>query len=343
MAFKTPGDLFILFGKYLNKLTHEFMKLHLTAQIMIWFIVVVFLYWFFGLHKAKEGFTAQYQGLSRQPSSFVQVEGINVYDDFYAEIFDEITYDEKRMDYEISEITRATNLNQKSRCLEVGCGTGRMVNALCEKDIPCDGIDVAPAMIQQGYKQFPHLQESGILSTMEEGDLSRIRVGNALETSLIPPYSMTHIFCMFYTIYYIPNRRVFFANAYEWLVDGGYLVVHMVNRNKFSTIMPSADPFLFVNPQDYAKERITESEIYFRDMSYHAKFDIRPKENKATLIETFKDPHHNKTRKQIQTLDMPTQRELVDMALEQGFTLKGKIDMSPCRYEHQYLYVFVKG
>ena len=37
-------------------------------------------------------------------------------------------------------------------------------------------------------------------------------------------------------------------------MPGGYLILHLVDKNKFDPILPAADVFGGVDPQDYAKE-----------------------------------------------------------------------------------------
>jgi len=324
----------------MNRVMKEFMMLSLSGQILIGLFVVMVMYWLLLMSRTKEGFTSSYTGLSGQAKEFIQLEDHHVYDSFYADVYDDITFDDNRMMYEIDQITQTTGVNKQSRILDVGCGTGRIVHEFTKKGILCDGVDQSQAMISKGHSRHPDLGEKSNLSGFNES--TRIRVGDALQATLVPPHSLTHVLCLFYTIYCIRDRRTFISNVSEWLKPGGFFVVHMVNRNKFSTIMPAADPFLLVNPQKYAKQRITESTIVFKDMEYKANFDVRPKQDEIVLTEVFKDPQRHKTRKQVQTLSVPTQRSIVDMILEHGFSLKGKIDMEGCGYDHQYLYVFLK-
>lgn len=324
----------------MNRAMKEFMALPLSGQILLGLFIVIVMYWLLLMTRTKEGFTSTYDGLSGQAQEFIQLENQGIYDKFYADVYDDITFDDNRMLYELDQITEITSVNKQSRILDIGCGTGRTVNHLTKKGIHCDGVDSSPAMISKGHSRFPRLGEQSNLSGLTEG--TRTRVGDALNPTLVPPHSLTHVLCLFYTIYCIRDRRTFISNVSEWLQPGGFFVVHMVNRNKFSTIMPAADPFLLVNPQKYAKQRITDSTIVFRDMEYKANFDVRPKQDEIVLTEVFKDPQRHKTRKQVQTLSVPTQRTIVDMILEYGFSLKGKIDMEGCGYDHQYLYVFIK-
>ena len=46
---------------------------------------------------------------------------------------------------------------------------------------------------------------------------------------------------------------------------GGYLVVHLVNRDMFDPIRPASNPLFMVSPQKYAKNRIVTSTIKFKD------------------------------------------------------------------------------
>ena len=44
----------------------------------------------------------------------------------------------------------------------------------------------------------------------------------------------------------------------EWLKPGGYLILHLVDRERFDPIVPAADPLIMVSAQKHAKERITK-------------------------------------------------------------------------------------
>ena len=70
------------------------------------------------------------------------------------------------------------------------------------------------------------------------------------------------------TIYYIKDKKALFKNCFNWLMPGGYLSLHLVNRDKFNPILRSANPLMMVSPQKYAKTRITESIIQFNDFHY---------------------------------------------------------------------------
>ena len=341
------GNVFIQFGKSLNYVLREFVSLPMSAKVMIFFLVVIATYYSLK-NRMREGFQSKlsFNGLAKQRENFKQLEDQQVYDVFFADIYDDLIFDEDRHRYEIKELTRNVGLQTNSRVIDVGCGTGDRVNALRQKGIQCEGIDIAPAFVQKALSKFPSLNKQSNITTLSQMNgksQTIVRQANALEASSIPPSSVTHVLCMNFTIYCIHNKSQFFANVYEWLEPGGTFVLHLVNRNKFDPILPGGDPFIHVNPQHFVKNRILDTEIIFKDLHYKAKFNLNREQNSAQMIEHFKDRNNKKSRKHIHNLDMPTQRTIIDQALEYGFTLKGKIDMEPCGYEHQYLYVLIKS
>ena len=146
---------------------------------------------------------------------------------------------------------------------------------------------------------------------------------------------------MYFTIYYFKDKRHFFDNAMEWLMPGGYLIVHIVDRESFDPILPPGNPLYIVSPQKYAKERITKTKVTFDDFVYSANFDLDKDSNVASFDEKFKFNDGN-VRKQQQKLYMEDTSAIVNIAQECGFIIKEKINLVKCAYEHQYLYVFVK-
>jgi len=137
------------------------------------------------------------------------------------------------------------------------------------------------------------------------------------------------------------DKMRFFNNCMNWLMPGGFLIVHLVDRYKFDPILPPGNPLYIVSPQKYAKERITKTKITFNDFVYNADFKLGESNDVAVFDEKFKF-NNGRVRKQEQQLYMEDLPTIVNMAQDAGFLVHAKIDMVKCAYEYQYIYVFIK-
>jgi len=269
-------------------------------------------------NKRKEGFV--------QHDKFLFKKGESIYDDFYSSIYDYLVFNSVKNDFEIGSIINTTNPDTTSVIVDIGCGTGHHVAKLAETDLNVLGIDISPSMINHAKENYPGLN---------------FKVGNALDSHILKYNTVTHILCLYFTIYYFKNKRQFFDNCMDWLMPGGYLIVHLVDREKFDPILPPGNPLYIVSPQKYAKERITKTKVTFNEFVYNSNFNFDKDSNIATFDEKFKFKDGN-VRKQQQELYMEDTSDIVNIAQECGFILEGKINLVKCAYENQYLYVFVK-
>jgi SAM-dependent methyltransferase len=267
----------------------------------------------------KEGF--------EQNDQFLIKTGPDIYDNFYANIYDYLVFNTLKNDYEVGEIVNKTSPSSKSRILDVGCGTGHHVASLGSKGYDILGIDISSSMIEKAKENFPNY---------------KFEVADALDGSEFEPDSFTHILCMYFTIYYFPDKAQFFQNCYKWLMPGGYMIVHLVDRAMFDPILPPGNPLLYISPQRYAKERITSTKVKFVDFSYSANFQLDESKNMAYFTEKMKNDKDGKVRKNEHKMYMPDSQEILDEAQSSGFILEGKIDLLQCQYEYQYLYILVK-
>ena len=267
----------------------------------------------------KEGFI--------QREKYILKEGENIYDDFYSTIYDELVYDNVKNDFEVGEIRRLVKPTQRSRVLDVGSGIGHHVNLLEKSGYKVEGVDKSGAMIKSAKKKYPSC---------------KFKQGDVLESMLYPKNSFSTITCLYFTIYYINDKQLFLQNCYNWLMPGGYLVLHLVNRDKFDPILNSADPLHLVSAQKYAKKRITNSLVKFKDFQYKANFDLDKSKNLAEFDETFKDDTSGHVRQNKHKLYMETQKHILGIAKNLGFILQGKVDMVTTQYQYQYLYLLYK-
>jgi len=258
---------------------------------------------------------------------FLFKEGTAVYDDFYANIYDHLVFNAVKNDYEVGAIQNSTMLSGKSVIADIGCGTGHHVADLSSKNLQVIGIDISPSMIKKAQEDYP-----SIANHFKEGD--------GLNGHLFKDNSLTHVLCLYFTIYYMKDKMRFFYNCMNWLMPGGYLIVHLVDKYKFDPILPAGNPLYVVSPQKYAKERITSTKITFNDFVYNSNFKLQD-DDTAIFDEKFKF-NDGKVRKQEQRMYMEDLPTIVNMAQDAGFIIQGKIDMVKCAYEYQYLYIFVK-
>ena len=292
----------------------------------LWCKVLVFITLFLLIILVFKGFDKKREGFE-QKDQFLIKSGPEIYDDFYADIYDYLVFNNLKNDYEVGEIINIASPSSNSKILDIGCGTGHHVSSLGSKGLDILGIDISPSMIKTAKKNYPDYN---------------FKVADALNENEFERDSFTHILCMYFTIYYFNDKTQFFNNCFNWLMPGGYLIVHLVDRAHFDPILPPGNPLMYVSPQRYAKERITSTKVKFTDFSYSADFKLDELNDQAKFIEKFKNDSDGKVRKNELTLYMPDIQQIIDTAQASGFTIEAKIDLLQCQYEYQYLYVFVK-
>ena len=93
-----------------------------------------------------------------------------------------------------------------------------------------------------------------------------------------------------YSIYEFQNKKQFFNNCYNWLKPNGYLIIHLVDREKFSakkfkdSIMDLTGLYRSMQPEK--KERTLVASAEFIDFLYEAAYEIKPQNNKVIFKET---------------------------------------------------------
>jgi ubiquinone/menaquinone biosynthesis C-methylase UbiE len=287
--------------------------LQILTNLLILAVFILIFKYFSDNVVSKEGFV--------QKEKFVLRKDGNSYDDFYAQVYDKIhSTDSKK---ELAEILKITGADKNSAFLDVGSGTGCTLLALSESGAKCIGIDKSEAMV----------------TVAKEKCGSLVKHGDVTEPIQFTRNQFTHILCLSQTIYEIEDKHAFFTNCRYWLRNGGALVLHLVDKNRFNTVV--GRPFLLDNPQKYVKERITKSETDFGDFTYFAKYDIRQK-GASTFVETFTDAVTKNVRQNERTLFMDTEEAVLKVAQQCGFSQHGKINMASINDdEFQNIYVLV--
>jgi SAM-dependent methyltransferase len=271
--------------------------------------------------------TKHIEGFAQQDKFVYYKDNNKIFDSLYSDIYDDLFYSKIRATIDIDIILPIVKFNAYSNILDAGCGTGYHIKKLVEKKYITTGIDLSKNMV---------------IKARENNNNIEIKQGDITNAILYSPEEFTHILCLYFTIYYIEDKRQFLLNAYDWLQKDGILILHLVNREMFDPILPASNPLYMVSPQKYAKDRIVSSTIKFKDFDYSSKFHIDAEKNKGVFEETLKDDLTNNIRKQRHTLYMPTQKEILDLARQCGFTVIHKSDLVSAQYEYQYFYYLQK-
>jgi len=274
----------------------------------------------------REGFTGD-----QIWNEFTFKTGPDIYDDFYASIYDQLVYSGFKTQYEIGEIVNKTTPTTQSKLLDVGCGTGHHVAEWVALtgggETSAIGMDSSIAMIDQAKKNYPDYD---------------FQVKDALQDGAYQPNSFTHITCLYFTFYYwAPNEQeIFLQNAMRWLKSGGFLILHLVNPEQFDPILPPANPLLLISPQKYSPKRITTSTIHFEGGTYTAEFVPGTPAKFVEKMSPTSAPTN--TRKQEHILHLEPIPETLRRITDMGFNTVGQVDLVHCQYEYQYLYIFQK-
>jgi SAM-dependent methyltransferase len=304
----------------MKSLMKFYKKISTVGKVLLFVALLLIIVVFFNSPEfnIKEGY--------EQNDTFLFKKGPEIYDGFYATIYDQLVFNNLKDDYEITQIVNRTTPTSASVILDVGSGTGHHVAKMSEKGLNAVGIDNSQAMVKQAKENYPQYD---------------FQLGSALDINQYKNNSFTHILCLYFTIYYFENKEIFFNNCMEWLMPGGYLILHLVDREKFDPILPPGNPLYIVSPQKYAKERITHTKITFNNFVYTSNFNLEANKDVATFEEKFKF-NDGKVRKQEHLFYMEDSQDILTKAADAGFIVQGKIDLVSCAYPNQYMYILVK-
>jgi len=255
-----------------------------------------------------------------QEPPFIVKRNENIYDEFTCKIYDLIFHPENESNYVINNVFNLTEPSPEfTTILDIGCGTGELLNTLSNK----------------GYKNIYGLEKSQAmaLECLEKYSNLKVKIGDACnDPMLFEKGTFTHIFCIGMTIYEIKDKITFFRNCYFWLKPNAYLIIHLVNKNKFNTIIPAGKEQLLLvkdktptNINNYFTERITNTEIDFEKFKYKSEYDFTKKDI-VIFTETFQDMANLKIRKNEKLLYMPDDLEnILYDAQYCGFLVKSQI------------------
>lgn len=264
--------------------------------------------------KRHEGFA--------QSKPYIVRQGNQIYDGFYADIYDELNNTAERSGFEYNKLIELTRPSiNNSVFLDIGSGTGHLVHILTTAGYNAMGIDSSKDMTDHTHKHFPE---------------SEVKCGDASDPMTFDKGIFTHITCMNYTIYNFDDKRTFFRNCRDWLQPNGFLVVHLVDKDKYNP-HATEETTTFKNARSYGNERKLKATIGFRDFDYTSTHTFESGTT-VRVKETFTDHETNNVRENDFMLYMENKEDIIRTALATGFVAHAQVNTMTD--EHQFIYVF---
>jgi len=280
-------------------------------------------------HLVEPEYKSNIEGFT-QGSPYVLKTDQEIYDEFYVAVYDLLYRNEERGMKELRYIIDSTHPSvNRSNILDLGCGTGYLVNMLSSDGFVVHGIDKSDSMIDYCNEKYENQ-----LSVLNE---------DAMNPLVFEPNSFSHVICSNFTVYEFENKKQIFTNVNKWLKHNGYFIVHLVDPNEFDTTIPAAKPSIKMNPQEYSNSRITKTHINFDGFSYESNY-VCGSNNVFTMNELFEDFETKKKRENEHTLFITDLEEMERLAQQCGFHLHSKASQNKIYGgdKHQYIYVFEK-
>jgi SAM-dependent methyltransferase len=258
-----------------------------------------------------------------QERGFVLKREQDIYDDLYVDMYDNLKDTAHRSESELIQILKMTEPSTKhSNFLDIGSGTGYIVNQLNSAGYRAYGLDKSKSMIKYCELKYPNIE---------------IKQGDVFDSMIFESGTFTHILCTNFTIYEFKDKVSFFRNCQAWLMPHGYLVIHLVKPDKFNITNPNREQN---DTKNKSKNRELEITATFDDYSYKAYYD-NSDPSTMTFTETFVDKKTKHIRQNEQTLYIDSIENIEKMASSAGFIFHGKVNMKKCSNgdENQYLYI----
>lgn len=285
------------------------------------YILIIILFLLLMMLVIKKMMRKEYQGFSQDSMFSLKLDG-DIYDDFYANVYDNIHEPLKYMNEEYSTIMQRIQPRKESVILDIGAKTGHFMKLLQNDGYVVHGLEESQSMIDKAQSLYT--------------DLSIYR-GNALNSQTFDKNVFNCIFVRDFMIYSFYDKPQMLGNCYYWLKPSGYLVIHLVNKNKYNPLVEIAN--YDTNPQEYTDDRITKCFVKNDDITYCQETQFKS-DNRVVVKETFTDTLTYKTRQNEQTLYMQDIKTLEQIIMRAGFSAKAMYSLK--KDKEQFIYIFQK-
>ena len=297
------------------EIINKFKKFSLIQQLLIILIIILIGLYTFKLINYKENFN--------NIPKFTVNDNSNLYDDFYSNIYDKLHNCNDKNTLLVDIIKNNSNIKKTSTILDIGSGTGEIVNIL-SKNFDTHGIDKSDAMIKLSKTKFPN---------------NKFINADFLNNNLNYDYNYTHLLCLNQMIYEIKNKKEFFINCYQILSYHGILVLHLVDINKFNRLVNACKVNNF-NPSKFLKDKNVKSKIDFDNFKYTADFITNKDINEGLINEVF-EFNDGSIRKNEHKLYMENYKTILQYAKDSGFIIDGQIAIK--NNDGEYIFILKKN
>lgn len=276
------------------------------------------------------GMAPQREGFTDTPQKEIFLSNDTLYDKFYASVYDQLTQQQTRTAAKVALIMNEWKQKawkaEEMEVLDAGCGTGVASAAFAKMKVKkVLALDKSEAMLDKA--KFGNQNNPTV--TFRQADLNN--------PSALGGGEVTHAACLYFTLYYLPDKDAFFRNMFLWVKPGGQLVVEVVNKYKFDPLLESVSPLVGFSLQKYSKKRLTESNVVFDKFQYTGRFDLFDPAAEFTETFRFKD---GTVRRQKHKLTMPSMEQIVKMGQAAGWTYLKYMDLTVVGFEYSYLLFF---
>lgn len=332
----------IIFGTMLTLFTFETWQsiaMIIVLMILVSYLVILSTDQLTTLTYSKEieGFVSETEATS---SKYDWLGNEDLFDDFYASVFTKLTQNENLIQAEtaicLEEFATKTPKDQMV-VLDAGCGIGIGTCAFANQGVGHTvGIDRSDAMIR--YAKGTTLPGTTLTDTKKQD--VEFRAFDLNGPGAAAAAEFTDACLLYFTIYYFKDLETLFRNLALWVKPGGSLAIEVVNKYKFDPVLDTANPWVGVSPQRYAKERITKSTVVFDKFDYEAVFELD--DPRAEFRETFRFKDGS-VRRQRHQLSMPSMADIIKKAQESGWTYTKYVDLMPLSFQYGYLLFFSRN
>ena len=157
----------------------------------------------------------------------------DIYDDFTLQYYDRMHRTRDTATYIFDAVERLTQASPtKSVILDVGCGCGEMIKYIQQS---------------KGYKNVYGLDRSESAVRMATSTGLPVMLGDTTAPMTFDKHTFSHIFLTGMTVYEFQDKTELFRNLYYWLMPNAYLIVHLVDRDRYDTIPAGAKPGLMTS------------------------------------------------------------------------------------------------